>query len=78
MVQGIKVTEWDAFLQMGKDKPTEPVPPKPDDPATIMYTSGTTGGLEAASPALTLEINRMADQIRLCYVSSSHTRLITC
>ena len=49
-MQGIKVTEWDAFLELGKDKPTEPVPPKPNDPATIMYTSGTTGGLNAASP----------------------------
>ena len=44
MMQGIKVTEWDAFLELGRGKPTEPVPPKPDDPATIMYTSGTTGG----------------------------------
>ena len=35
--------DWDSFLGLGKGKPTEPVPPKPDDPATIMYTSGTTG-----------------------------------
>ena len=59
-MQGIKVTEWDAFLELGKGKPTEPVPPKPNDPATIMYTSGTTGGLNAASPALTLQINGAA------------------
>ena len=54
MMQGIEVTEWGAFLELGKGKPAEPVPPKPDDPATIMYTSGTTGWLGAASLALTL------------------------
>lgn len=28
---------------MGEEKPAEPVPPKPEDLCTIMYTSGTTG-----------------------------------
>lgn len=42
-LQGIKVYEWEAFNKMGKSKPLEAVPPKPEDPATIMYTSGTTG-----------------------------------
>lgn len=42
-LQGIEVHDWDAFLGLGKGKPAEPVPPKPEDPATIMYTSGTTG-----------------------------------
>ena len=43
LLQGIEVHDWDSFLALGKGKPAEPVPPKPDDPATIMYTSGTTG-----------------------------------
>ena len=41
--QGIKVYTWDDFYAVGEKKPTEAVPPKPEDPATIMYTSGTTG-----------------------------------
>jgi acyl-CoA synthetase (AMP-forming)/AMP-acid ligase II len=42
--QGIKVYSWDDFYALGEGKPCQPVPPKPEDPATIMYTSGTTGG----------------------------------
>ena len=34
---------WDDFYALGEKKPTQAVPPKPEDPATIMYTSGTTG-----------------------------------
>ncbi|BDA46672.1 Long chain acyl-CoA synthetase 3 [Coccomyxa sp. Obi] len=41
--EGIKVYEWEDFNKLGKSKPSEAVPPKPEDPATIMYTSGTTG-----------------------------------
>ena len=43
--QGIKVHTWAAFYALGEGKPTAAVPPKPEDPATIMYTSGTTGGV---------------------------------
>lgn len=43
LLQGIDVHSWDSFHELGKGKPAEPVPPKADDPATIMYTSGTTG-----------------------------------
>lgn len=42
-MQGIKVYDWDSFNKLGEAKPLEAVPPKPEDPATIMYTSGTTG-----------------------------------
>lgn len=42
-MQGIEVHDWDAFHSLAKGKTAEPVPPKPDDAATIMYTSGTTG-----------------------------------
>jgi long-chain acyl-CoA synthetase len=31
------------FEKLGRDKPKDPVPPGPQDPCTIMYTSGTTG-----------------------------------
>lgn len=46
-LQGIKVYEWEDFNKMGKSKPSEAVPPKAGDPATIMYTSGTTGAAQA-------------------------------
>ena len=44
--QGVKLYAWDEFMAMGERKPAEPVPPKADDIATIMYTSGTTGAPE--------------------------------
>jgi hypothetical protein len=42
---GNKVLAWDQMLEMGAAKPVLADPPKPDDLSTIMYTSGTTGGL---------------------------------
>lgn len=41
---GVRLLSWEELLQIGADKPREPVPPSPDDLCTIMYTSGTTGG----------------------------------
>lgn len=40
---GMKVYSWNEFLQMGKEYLSEPLPPRPLDICTIMYTSGTTG-----------------------------------
>lgn len=40
---GVAVYSWDEFLTLGEGKPVEPVPPKPEDVCSIMYTSGTTG-----------------------------------
>ncbi|KAI5480011.1 long-chain acyl-CoA synthetase [Pseudohyphozyma bogoriensis] len=40
---GIKVFTLDEFLELGKAHPHEPNLPQPDDIATIMYTSGSTG-----------------------------------
>nr|XP_010921403.1 long chain acyl-CoA synthetase 1 isoform X1 [Elaeis guineensis] len=40
---GVKVHSWNEFLQMGKEHPSDPFPPKPLDICTIMYTSGTSG-----------------------------------
>ncbi|KAF5198607.1 Long chain acyl-coa synthetase [Thalictrum thalictroides] len=40
---GIKNYSWNEFLQMGKEKPVDIVPPQADSICTIMYTSGTSG-----------------------------------
>lgn len=40
---GVKVVTFDEVVKVGTEKPTEPTPPKPDDTAVIMFTSGTTG-----------------------------------
>ncbi|GAA6006589.1 hypothetical protein JCM11491_003108 [Sporobolomyces phaffii] len=40
---GIRVLPWDEFVALGKEHPHEPTKPSPDDIATIMYTSGSSG-----------------------------------
>lgn len=40
---GVAAYSFEEFIALGKSKPVEAVPPKPDDLTTIMYTSGTTG-----------------------------------
>ena len=42
-LQGIDIYPWGEFLKLGESKPVDPFPPKAEDAATIMYTSGTTG-----------------------------------
>ena len=39
----LKVMSFDELRMSGEQNPTDPVPPKPDDLACIMYTSGSTG-----------------------------------
>lgn len=39
----LKVLSFDELLKLGEESPAEPVPPKADDLACIMYTSGSTG-----------------------------------
>ena len=39
----LKVISFDQLLSLGNDNPAEPIPPKADDLACIMYTSGSTG-----------------------------------
>ena len=39
----LTITTYDDLLKSGKENPRDPTPPKPDDLACIMYTSGTTG-----------------------------------
>ena len=43
MLQGVKVHAFADFEKLGASKPSDATPPKPEDPACIMYTSGTTG-----------------------------------
>ncbi|KAI4301538.1 hypothetical protein L6164_034806 [Bauhinia variegata] len=40
---GIKSFSWDEFLSMGKENPSDIVPPQAISICTIMYTSGTSG-----------------------------------
>merc|ERR1712137_716521 len=39
----LKVISFDELVKMGEENPAEPIPPKADDLACIMYTSGSTG-----------------------------------
>ncbi|KAG6648036.1 hypothetical protein I3843_07G118500 [Carya illinoinensis] len=40
---GTKPFSWDEFLHMGKENPSEFIPPQASHVSTIMYTSGTSG-----------------------------------
>ncbi|KAL4093674.1 hypothetical protein PRIC1_011106 [Phytophthora ramorum] len=40
---GVKIWALDDVVKIGRDRPAEAEPPKPDDLSTICYTSGTTG-----------------------------------
>ena len=50
-LQGVKVYSFADFEQLGKEHPSETTPPKAEDAACIMYTSGTTGEAHRAGPA---------------------------
>jgi long-chain acyl-CoA synthetase len=39
----LKVISYDELVQLGKSNPADPIPPKSNDLACIMYTSGSTG-----------------------------------
>lgn len=39
----LTVLSFTDFVKLGKEKPVDPVPPKPEDLCCIMYTSGSTG-----------------------------------
>ncbi len=49
LLQGIKLIDFDDFMQQGFQKPGEALPPKPMDLACIQYTSGTTGQLAGST-----------------------------
>ena len=39
---GMSVFSFEAFAQLGSERPSPANPPQPEDLCTIMYTSGTT------------------------------------
>jgi long-chain acyl-CoA synthetase len=39
----LKVMSFDELVKLGEENPAEPIPPKPEDLACVMYTSGSTG-----------------------------------
>jgi long-chain acyl-CoA synthetase len=39
----LKVMSFEEFIKLGDANPAEPIPPKPEDLACVMYTSGSTG-----------------------------------
>ncbi|KAF3340507.1 long chain acyl-CoA synthetase 1 isoform X2 [Carex littledalei] len=41
--EGLNLYSWNELLKMGREHPSEPFSPKPNDLCTIMYTSGTSG-----------------------------------
>ena len=41
--KSIRLITYNELVQLGKENPTEPRPPKPSDISLIMYTSGSTG-----------------------------------
>ena len=62
------------FEQIGIDNPAQPSPPKAQDPACIMYTSGTTGTcFDACHP---LDSNKFVVQ-KLLHKSTSHVANLT-
>ncbi|XP_020102295.1 long chain acyl-CoA synthetase 1-like [Ananas comosus] len=54
---GLQIYSWNDFLRMGKENLCEPLPPRPLDICTIMYTSGTSGNPKGV--ILTHESNAM-------------------
>jgi long-chain acyl-CoA synthetase len=39
----LTILSYDSLLELGRQNPVPPIPPKPSDIACIMYTSGSTG-----------------------------------
>ncbi len=50
--KGLSVTSFVDLESQGAAAPAAPVPPKPEDLCTIMYTSGTTGGALPANSVI--------------------------
>ncbi|KAG1667988.1 hypothetical protein FOA52_000632 [Chlamydomonas sp. UWO 241] len=69
---GYKVLSFADLLEMGAASPRDPIPPKPTDLATIMYTSGTTGdpkGVMLTHTAVITAVTNCAELIRYHAIS---------
>ena len=66
----LKVMSFDELIKLGEENPAEPIPPKGEDLACIMYTSGSTG-----TPKGVMIKHRnvvAASRCSLCYVRNNH------
>lgn len=80
---GIKLLSFGEVIQNGLFKPQSPVAPVPEDLASIMYTSGTTGLpkgvtlthaniMSAAAAAVLIGIELKVDDIHISYLPMAH------
>ena len=81
--KGITLYSWDEIIAMGKENMTDPQPPKPDDLATICYTSGTTGDpkgvmlshkniIADASGAMISGVQLNVEDVHISYLPLAH------
>lgn len=74
---GIRVFSFEAFAKLGLDNPSPPIPPKPEDLCTIMYTSGTTDKPKVYSCAATNN-PLTTNKCKIAAINSDHVSVWTC
>ncbi|GFR48302.1 hypothetical protein Agub_g10182 [Astrephomene gubernaculifera] len=73
---GYTVHSFAELLELGAKQPAQPVPPKPSDLCTIMYTSGTTGnpkGVMLTHSAVVAAVVTAAEYCKFNKVDLNHT-----
>eukprot|EP01102_Stenamoeba_stenopodia_P012401 TRINITY_DN3916_c0_g1_i1.p1 TRINITY_DN3916_c0_g1~~TRINITY_DN3916_c0_g1_i1.p1 ORF type:complete len:689 (-),score=164.93 TRINITY_DN3916_c0_g1_i1:125-2191(-) len=81
--KGIKIVSFNEIADKGAFSPIPPNPPKPEDLATIMYTSGTTGMpkgvllthrnvVATVAGAISQGINVYPDDVHISYLPMAH------